>query len=214
MPGAAPQGRRRPPLSSAIGDLVVVVVALAGMGAVAGVVWRLLVTPAEFTKLANGAAMNETALGQQFGADGWYVVIALVAGALSGALLTWWRSRDPLRTCGALLLGAVVAAAVMAVVGHLLGPGDPRSALQAARVGAHVPERLDVGEGSWSSVSDYLHDTVVIYLCWPIGVLAGALLVLVASSGDSPDPRADASEPAEPTWPESVDSSAWKPGGP
>ena len=202
MPGAPPGGRRRPPLSSAFGDVAVVVVVLAALGALAGVVWDLVVTPAEFTKLANGAAMNEDALGRQFGADGWYVVIALVVGVISGALLTWWRNRDALRTCGALLIGAAVAAAAMALVGHLLGPGDPRSALQAARVGAHVPERLDVGEGSWHSVWGYLRDTIVIYLCWPVGVLAGALLALVTRSEDSSASTTDASGSA------SVDSPA------
>jgi hypothetical protein len=60
----------------------------------------------------------------------------------------------------------VLAAAVMALVGHLLGPADPRAALAAAKVGARVPERLDV-------------DTVIVYLAWPVGVLAGALVILL-----------------------------------
>lgn len=165
--------------TGAVGALVVVVVMIL-VGAVAGVVWYLVVSPAQFTKLADGAAMNEDALGQQFGADGWYVLIALVAGALAGAALTWWRSRDVAWTVAGLLVGAVLAAAAMAVVGLLLGPPDPRSALRAAKVGARVSERLDVGEGGSSSWWAYLRDTVVIYLCWPIGVLAGTLAVLVA----------------------------------
>lgn len=187
MPGAGARGRRRPAAVGALGEVALVVVLLAVLGVLGGVVWDLVVTPAEFTKLANGGALNEAELGQQFGADAWYVVIALVAGVVAGAVLTWWRSGDVLRTCGALLLGAVVAAAVMAVVGHLLGPGDPRAALRAARIGAHVPEPLDVGEGSSHSVWGYLADTIVIYLCWPLGVLAGALVVLLTRRGDSSD---------------------------
>ena len=190
MPGAAARGRRRPAAAGAVAEVALIVVLLAALGVLGGVVWDLVVTPAEFTKLANGGALNEAELGQQFGADGWYVVIALVAGVLAGALLTWWRSRDALRTCGALLLGAAVAAAVMAVVGHLLGPGDPRPALQAARVGAHVPESLDVGEGSSHSVWGYLADRIVIYLCWPLGVLAGSLVVLLSRRGDSSETEA------------------------
>ena len=162
MPGAAGRGRHDAPAGGAVGDVALIVVVLGALGVLGGVVWELVVTPAQFTKLANGASMNEAAIGQQFGADGWYVVIALCAGVVAGTLLTWWRSDDPLRTCWALLLGAAVAAAVMAVVGHLLGPGDPRPALQAARAGAHVPESLGVGEGSSHSAWDYLADTIVI----------------------------------------------------
>jgi hypothetical protein len=190
MPAAGARGRRRPAAGRAVGEGAVTVLVLAALGALGGVVWALVATPAEFTRLANGGAMNEAALGRQFSADGWYVVISLVAGVLAGAVLTWWRSRDALRTCGALLLGAAVAAAVMAVVGHLLGPGDPRPALQAAHVGAHVPERLDVGEGSSASVWGYLADRIVIYLCWPLGVLAGSLLVLLTRRGDSSSSQA------------------------
>jgi len=190
MQRAAARGGRRPAAAGAVGEVAMIVAPLTVLGVLCGVVWDLLVTPAELTKLANGGAMNESALGEQFGADGWYVVIALVAGVVSGAVLTWWRTRDALRTCGALLLGAAVAAAVMALVGHLLGPGDPRSALQAARIGAHVPESLDVGEGTSHSVWGYLADTIVIYLCWPLGVLAGALLVLLTGRGEPADTEA------------------------
>ena len=85
-------------------------------------------------------------------------------------MLTWWRSRDPLLTSLLLVLGAVLAAAVMALTGHLLGPGDPATALREAKVGAQVPLRLEV-------------DTFSVYLVWPIAVLAGALVVLLNSAG-------------------------------
>jgi hypothetical protein len=150
-------------------DVEIVVGGLLLLGIVGGVLWWLLVSPAEFTRLRAGGVMSENELGKRFAADGVYVVIAAVAGLLSGLVLSWWRSRDPLLTSALLLLGSAVAAAAMAVTGHLLGPGDPGPALQAARIGARVPEQLSV------SVS---HDFSV-YLVWPVAVLGGALLVLL-----------------------------------
>ncbi len=146
-------------------DLVFVLGTLVVLGAVCGVLWWWAVDPALYTKLRNGAAMGEVQLGKRFNADGWYVVLGLVPGLVAGAVLTWWRSRDPLLTAGLLLVGSVAAAAVMAYVGHLLGPGDPHAVLANATAGTHAAVRLDVS--AWTA-----------YLAWPIGALAGALVVL------------------------------------
>ncbi|MGN6132346.1 MAG: hypothetical protein ACTHOK_18560 [Nocardioidaceae bacterium] len=146
-------------------DALLVVGCLAALGVVCGVLWWLAVDPAEFTKLKGGGAMGEAQLGKRFNADGWYVVLALVPGFVAGLALTWWRSRDPLLTSGLLVVGAAAAAAVMAYVGHLLGPPDPNAVLAAGKVGAHAAVQL--GVAAWTA-----------YLAWPIGVLAGALLVL------------------------------------
>jgi hypothetical protein len=176
MPGpggqgsADAQGRR---------DAVVVVAVLLALGVLGGVLWSQVVTPAEFTKLAKGGAMGEDQLSRQFGADGWYVVIAAVTGLVAGAVLSWWRSTDALVTSAALVGGAVVAAVAMALTGHLLGPADPERALAVARVGARVPSSLDVGMRPVWPLAAYLEDTLAVYLAWPVGVLAGALLVLV-----------------------------------
>lgn len=149
-------------VASVLGGLLVV-------GVLCGVLWSLVVTPAAFTKLRDGGAMGEEQLSKQFAADGWYLMIALVAGFLAAVVLVWWRSRDPLVTSGLVVLGSMVAAVAMALTGHLLGPGDPRAALAAARVGGMVPERLDVG-------------AFLVYLSWPVGVLAGTLFVLLGRS--------------------------------
>ena len=139
------------------------------LGVLCGLLWSVLVSPAEFTKLASGGAMGENELGKQFGADGWFVVIGFLAALGAGLVLTVWRSRDPLLTSLLLVVGAAVAAAVMALVGHWAGPGDPGQALRAAEVGAQVPECLDV-------------DSFSIYLSWPFGALVGALFVLLGTN--------------------------------
>jgi hypothetical protein len=177
-------------------DAVVVLGALAVLGVLCGVLWAVVVTPAEFTRLRNGLAMNEPALAQQFGADGWYAVIAGVAALLAGIVLTWWRSSDSLRTAVLLLLGSLVAAVLMAVTGHLLGPPDPRHALATAKVGTKVPESLSLGVRPVSPFGPYLKDTVMFYLAWPIGALFGSLSVMLLRV-----PKADAPESEAERWP-------------
>ncbi|QWZ10321.1 hypothetical protein KRR39_11695 [Nocardioides panacis] len=158
------------PRSPASGrDVAVVLGVLVALGVLCGVLWWLLWDPAAYTKTADGGVMGETDLSRRFAADGLYAVIAGVAGLLSGLGLTWWRTRDPLLTSAALLVGSVLAAVVMALTGHLLGPGDPGAALAAAKVGARVPERLGV-------------DAFTVYLAWPVAVLAGALVVLLGTA--------------------------------
>jgi hypothetical protein len=166
---------------AAVRDATVVLGCLIVLGALCGALWSVVVTPAQLTRLPNGAAMNETALSAQFASDGWYAVIAVVAGLLAGVVLTWWRSRDALWTAAWLVLGAVVAAVVMAVTGHLLGPPDPRHALLATKVGSKVPESLSLGVRSLTPFGPYLKQTVMFYLAWPVGALAGCLTVLLVT---------------------------------
>jgi len=154
-------------------DALVIVGSCLVLGVASGILWWLLVDPPTFTKVGQGGSMGELQLGQRFDGDGWYAVIAAVAGLFTGALLTWWRSRDFVMTTMLLLLGAAVAASVMAAVGRLLGPGDPDVALAAAKLGEKVPEQLTV-------------TVPATYLVWPIAVLIGALMVLWSQPGDVP----------------------------
>lgn len=150
-------------------DLVAILGTFVVLGAVCGVIWWLVVDPAEFTRTADGgAAMGEVQLSKRFNPDGWYSVIAIVAGFLSGLGLTWWRSRDFRLTTLLLVPGAALAAATMAVVGRALGPDNPHITLVDAPRGAMVPVQLAV-------------TATPSYLMWPIAVLVGALMVLWSS---------------------------------
>ncbi|MGZ4437080.1 MAG: hypothetical protein ACXVW6_05545 [Nocardioidaceae bacterium] len=150
---------------SVLADVAVVLGIFVLLGVACGVLWWLLVDPATFTKVARGGEMGDVQLGRRFGADAWYVVLGSVAGLPAGAALTWWRSRDYLLTSGLVAVGSVLAAALSAVVGRVLGPGDPNVALATAARGTQVPVPLEV-------------TAHVAYLVWPIAALAGALLVL------------------------------------
>lgn len=155
------------------GDTVTVLGTHVVLGLVGAVAWWLLADPAYFTVGEQGAVgMGELELGGRFETTGWFTVIAVVLGVPAGAALTWWRSRDPLMTAGLLVLGSALATAVMAQVGRLLGPVDPRAAAAAADVGERVPTDLVVG-------------APVGYLVWTIAALAGALMVLWSPSADA-----------------------------
>lgn len=157
-------------------DVVTVLGTFLVLGAVCGVIWWLVVDPAVFIRTrGGGGAMGEVELSKRFGADGWYSVIAIVAGFLSGIGLTWWRSRDFRLTTVLLVPGAALAAAVMAAVGRAVGPESPGVALAHAARGARVP--VDLAVSATPS-----------YLMWPIAVLFGALMVLWSSVKPDEDP--------------------------
>lgn len=169
---------------------VTALVGLTAVGALTGVGWWLLVTPAFFTKQPGGGSMSELQLGHRVSADGWYAVLAVVVGLLGGVVLSRWQERDSLLTLVVLLAGSVLAAAAMALVGHLLGPGDPRVALAQAPLGGRVAVPLSVSAST-------------AYLAWPVGAALGALLVLGFT-----DARQDGDEPRRTnlSHPDPVDS--------
>jgi hypothetical protein len=150
--------------STAARDAVAIVGTYLVLGAVAALLWWLFVDPAVFTRSQDGGVtMGEMQLAEQFNADGWYVVIAGVLGMVSGAVLTWWRSRDFLLTVALLTVGSGFAASLMAWLGGVLGPTEP--SLVEAATGTRLPAPLEVA-------------SPVCYLVWPIAALIGSLLVL------------------------------------
>lgn len=160
----------RRPLPGAVADLGVVLLTFAGVGALGGLLWWLVVEPAELTRTPEGSVMGEAELAQQFASDGWYAVIAVVAGFLTGMALAWWRARDFLLTTVLLVPGAATAAAVMAWTGRVLGPSDPDAVIKDLPRGATVPVELVVS-------------ATPSYLMWPIAALVGALMVLWSTVG-------------------------------
>ena len=150
---------------SLLADAAVVVGVLLLLGAVAGVLWPQLVEPVVFTRTADDIVSDEVALARQFDGDGWYVVLAAVAGAVAGVVLTLWRQRDPVATVLLLLLGSCLAAWVMKELGTALGPPDVRGVLQDAEVGATAPDQVAVR-------------ATAAYAVWPMATLLGAVAVL------------------------------------
>jgi hypothetical protein len=156
------------------GDAAAVLGVLLLLGVLAGLLWPHLVDPVEFERTANGITADEVALAQQFDDDGWYVVLAAVAGAVAGGALTLWRDRDPVATVLLLLVGASLAAWVSTQVGTAVGPPPVRGVLEHARVGTTAPAPVQVQ--AWAA-----------YLVWPIAALFGAVVVLWSRRGSHPD---------------------------
>lgn len=171
-----PTDRSRTRRDGPLADVAVVLGCYLVLGVVCGAVWWWLVQPALFTKVHGGGSMSELQLGNEFNGDGWYVVIAAVAGICSGLALTWWRSRNYLLTTLLLVPGSALAATLMALIGHALGPASPKVAIAAVKIGQHVPDQVSVH--AWAS-----------YLVWPMGALVGALGVLWSSSRGSQEER-------------------------
>lgn len=166
-------GRSREPAAAAARDAVAVLGLFLAVGLVCAVAWWLLVDLPVYTSTGRGeGAMEQLELAKRFNIDGWYAVLGAVGGFLAGLGLTWWRSRDYLRTVVLLLPGAGIGAATTALVGGLLGPDDPRVALASAARGEGVAVALQLSAD-------------VAYLVWPIAALAGALMVLWSSAGPS-----------------------------
>jgi len=128
-------------------------------------VWWQVTPLAAFTRTANNATMDEEQLAKQFGADGWFFVIAAVGGLVSGLVLTLLRRRNPILVVLLLVLGAAFATFLMIEVGLLLGPSDPSSVLASTPVGGKVPLQLKV-------------DAHGVWFVWPITSLVGGIIAL------------------------------------
>ena len=171
-------------LVSVAGGLAV----FAALGALAGVVWEWVWTPAIGIVYDHAwIALNAIELQQQFSATGWYVVVAVVAGLVGGLLVTLLIGRKPLLTLAAVVVGSVLAAWLMGVVGAALGPADPDSLAKTATDGTRLPMALSVtGLSPWAS--------------FPVGALVGVVVVFL---GLSPHRGRRVERPAE--TPEPVD---------
>ena len=100
--------------SGLLGDAVAVLAVLLTLAVAGGFLWAQLVDPLP------EPALTEATLALQFDIDGWYVVLAAVAGAAAGLVLTLWRTRDPVATVLLLVAGAALAAWFMAVTGEVV----------------------------------------------------------------------------------------------
>jgi hypothetical protein len=128
-PGPAPTGPK-PHLRHV--ELAVGLLALVVAGAVTGLVWELVAPLPEFQlageRVLNPAVERETAVA----ADGWFAVVAAVAGILA-AVLVFLRVRSTrISALAVLTVGGLLAAVVAWRVGVALGPDSVPE--EAARV--------------------------------------------------------------------------------
>lgn len=153
-------------------DAVVVLVWFVVAAVVAAVIWWQVTPLPVYTRTKQGAVMDQVQLGGQVAVDGWYFLLAVGLGLVSGVVLTAWRRRDAVATVVLVALGAVAAAWIAIVLGRWLGPPDPHGLMNHLAVGAHAPVQLQLtSHGEW--------------LVWPMAALLGAVAVLWGTSADS-----------------------------
>lgn len=181
---AAPAARDRAWLL-ALGQAAAIVVAFAVVGLLCGLLWEAAWTPAqgEVVKHVWYPISWDRAQPAYFAGTGWYVLIGFLAGVVVGGLAAWRLDRSELVTLAALVVGGLLAAYLMRVVGLHRGPGNPQHAAKTAADGTTLPSQLTLSR--WWLLS------IV-----PGGALAALAVVYLtlARRGPQPDPEPAASE--------------------
>lgn len=108
----------------------VVVVGLLVVGAALGVLWDLIAPTVPLVVEENGdVVFADVSVPQEFiGADGWFAVIAAVAGLVTGVVVWWRLRRQPFGALVGTAVGGVLASVMMWRVGVFLGPAELPSA--------------------------------------------------------------------------------------
>jgi hypothetical protein len=163
-----------------------VVAAYVVVGAVAGVVWEWVWSPP--TQVVEQHQLFYTDYGslrQVFTGTGLYVVVSVVASALTALGAGLLTRRHELLVLAAVTLGSLAAAYTMHAVGVALGPPDPTQLAKTAADGTHFSAQLVVNGKTP-------------YLVWPMVSLFVLSLVFFAMPGGRYRHRADtAAEPSE-----------------
>jgi hypothetical protein len=117
-----------------------IVVVLVAAGVVGGLVWRALVDIPSGVVVGHQWYPDPWDPGQQasFAATGWYVVVAAVAGLVIGLLAAWFSRAPEVLTLVAVVVGSLVAAWLMLVVGLHGAPPDPQTAAAHAADGTRL----------------------------------------------------------------------------
>ncbi|WP_157805032.1 hypothetical protein [Mumia flava] len=160
----------RPDDSRAGRRVAAVLLAYVLAGILAGVLWAWLADPVQFTVVGGddgptGLQAGEEAASARFGVVVTYAAVAVVASALTASVVCLRTGpRAGAATVVWLAVAGTVGAAVSALTGIALGPGDPEAAATSAAVGDTVADRLAVD--AWG-----------VLLVWPVAALAVAMVV-------------------------------------
>jgi len=162
-------------------DTGIVLVAFAAAGALCGLIWKSLWHPPPGVAYNHLWYLRAEGLPDDFSATGLYVVVAVVGGLLVAGAVALVVERDEVVTTVAVVVGSVVAAWLMYVVGHRLGPPDPHVLAQTAENLDPIPSDLTVaGHGptisiSWLRIHWRLPGSP--FLAFPLGSVIGLAVV-------------------------------------
>jgi hypothetical protein len=163
----------------------VVVVGLLLVGAGLGVLWHLIAPTVPLVVDENGElAFVDVSVPQEFiGSDGWFAVIAALAGLVTG-IVVWGRARrQPFGALLGMAVGGVLASVVMWRVGVYLGPPElPSASDPNLAVGDMIEAPRRLGAKGLLAL-------------WP-AVAVAIYLVLDLVTEDVPDDPAELSAPS------------------
>jgi hypothetical protein len=151
--------------------VVLALLAYAGAGIVAGAVWEWVWTPpAQVIRDHHVFYSSYDSLRRVFSGTGLYAIVAAVGSVVvTAAVCLLTRGRE-LLTLATVLVGSVIAAVLMRLVGGWLGPDDPAQVAKTVANSSHVDGRLTV-EGMSA------------YLVWPMVSLFILAVVFFAFPG-------------------------------
>ena len=146
--------------ASSLGVLGVLSVVL---GALAGVVWRNLVTLPEYVVQADGrAVISQVDLSRIASADVVFALLGLPVGVLVGAAAWWLLRRAGWPVAPVAVGAALVAAFTCWGTGLVLGPGDFDTRLAEASAGDRVPIEFELR--AWSAMALWAFAAVAVPL--------------------------------------------------
>ncbi|WP_091121198.1 hypothetical protein [Nocardioides terrae] len=153
------------------------VAGFAATGAVSGLLWRTRLHAPDGI-VVGGQWYSGSTHEDSFASTGWYVVIAVAAGLLLGIAAAWLSRAPEVLTLAAVLVGSLLAAWLMRVVGLHGAPPDP------ARAAAHAAD----GTRLTGTIS---RPGVAAFVTWPLAaVLAvGAVFLLLGERPTGEEPR-------------------------
>ena len=109
-----------------------------GLGAVMGVVWWLVTPTEQWIKVDGGLGAAQISSPNWFAADGWFLVIGVLAGLVLAGVSWIWARRNPITLVVGLLIGAALLSSVAWSVGGSSDhptPTSPRLPLRSVRPG-------------------------------------------------------------------------------
>ena len=155
--------RQVPDTRSAAVAVLVTVGVFALSGCAAAPIWAGLTDIAHYQVTSKGAFLDESQLGLQFDADGWFFVTGLVGGLVVGSVLAGAFRRHGVVAVLAVLTGASLASYLSYHLGPGFGPGPLGPRLASAQVGDLVSAPIKVTASG-------------VVFSWPIGAMLGALV--------------------------------------
>lgn len=121
--GAAPH-RKGPGVRREAAEGVVVALALAVLGVVLGALWTWLAPKVPLQVTQDAIYLKDSEGEETVGADGTFTLLALAAGALTGAAVFWLRRRGGIGVVFGLVAGGLLASLVAWKLGVAWGPTD------------------------------------------------------------------------------------------